>query len=167
MHAPREDSQPWYRQFWPWFLISIPAGTVVAAMFTINLAVVSSDGLVNDDYYKEGLAIHMDADRVKKAQQLGLSGQLAHERASGRVEVRLNEAAGNVLQLTLFHPTRANRDQQVALQHAGDGRYVGRLAMLEPANWRVSVQPPASDWRISGRLSIADAEQLHGSSELH
>ena len=33
------DTKPWYKQFWPWFLIALPGSVVVASMFTINLAV--------------------------------------------------------------------------------------------------------------------------------
>ncbi|WP_174564729.1 FixH family protein, partial [Solemya elarraichensis gill symbiont] len=51
----QETVKPWYRQFWPWFIISIPAGTVVAAFITIYIAVDGADPLVTDDYYKEGL----------------------------------------------------------------------------------------------------------------
>ena len=49
---------PWYRQFWPWAIISIPATTVVACAIMITLAILSDDGLVSDDYYREGLAIN-------------------------------------------------------------------------------------------------------------
>lgn len=34
-----KPSAPWYKQFWPWFLISLPASVVVASMFTISIAV--------------------------------------------------------------------------------------------------------------------------------
>ena len=30
---------PWYRQAWPWFLISLPATAVIAGSFTFYLAV--------------------------------------------------------------------------------------------------------------------------------
>jgi hypothetical protein len=33
---------PWYKQFWPWFLISLPAAVVVASMFTIKIAIDSA-----------------------------------------------------------------------------------------------------------------------------
>lgn len=167
MHAPREDSQPWFKQFWPWFLISIPAGTIVAAMFTINLAVETSDGLVKDDYYKEGLAIHKDADRVLEADRLGLHGELSHDPASGRVELLLEGTPSKLLKLTLYHPTRSHQDQLVDLQSAGNGRYVGRLDTLAPANWRVSVEPENGEWRISGRLSVGLEPQGQSTTALN
>jgi hypothetical protein len=157
MRPPREDTQPWYKQFWPWFLISIPAGTIIAAIVTINLAIETSDGLVKDDYYKEGLAIHKDAARVKSAQDLGITAQLQHDNASGRVEVQLSDAAiGDVerLALTLFHPTRDNHDQRILLTRLTQGVYAGEMAALVPANWRVTLTPPAGEWRVAGRLAI-------------
>jgi len=33
------DTKPWFKQFWPWFLISLPGSVVVASIFTISLAV--------------------------------------------------------------------------------------------------------------------------------
>ena len=42
----QEDTQPWYRQFWPWFLISLPAAAVVAGLYTLALAVNTKDSLV-------------------------------------------------------------------------------------------------------------------------
>ena len=43
MRPPREDTKPWYRQFWPWFLIALPGSVVVASMVTIWLAASTSD----------------------------------------------------------------------------------------------------------------------------
>jgi hypothetical protein len=33
------DSKPWFKQFWPWFLIALPGSVVIASMFTISLAI--------------------------------------------------------------------------------------------------------------------------------
>ena len=56
---PREDTLPWYRQFWPWFLICLPGSVVVAALTTMYIAHKGADDLVVDEYYKEGLAINL------------------------------------------------------------------------------------------------------------
>ncbi len=59
------DDRPWHRQFWPWVLIAIPATTVVACAVMITLAIVTDDGLVSDDYYREGLAINKKIEASK------------------------------------------------------------------------------------------------------
>ena len=44
---------PWYRQFWPWFIIALPASVVVASFFTLWLAISNPDQLViEDDEYQ-------------------------------------------------------------------------------------------------------------------
>ena len=40
---------PWYRQFWPWFIIALPASAVIAGIITFYLAVSRPDQLVVDD----------------------------------------------------------------------------------------------------------------------
>lgn len=46
--------EPWYKQFWPWFIIALPASVVIASFFTLYLAVSNPDHLiVTDDEYRE------------------------------------------------------------------------------------------------------------------
>ncbi len=40
---------PWYRQFWPWFIIALPASAVIASFITLYLAISRPDPLVVDD----------------------------------------------------------------------------------------------------------------------
>lgn len=35
----QKNNKPWFKQFWPWFLILLPTCGVVASMATITLAV--------------------------------------------------------------------------------------------------------------------------------
>ena len=46
---PREDSEPWYRQFWPWFIFSLPAAVVVAGITTVVIANRGADDLALRD----------------------------------------------------------------------------------------------------------------------
>ena len=50
------DVKPWYKQFWPWFLIAIPTSSFIMAYFIVKFATNTQDSLVVDDYYKEGKA---------------------------------------------------------------------------------------------------------------
>ena len=40
---------PWYRQFWPWFIIALPASAVIAGFITLYLAITRPDYVVIDD----------------------------------------------------------------------------------------------------------------------
>jgi hypothetical protein len=43
------ENLPWYRQFWPWFIIALPASAVIAGFITLWLAMSRPDHLVVDD----------------------------------------------------------------------------------------------------------------------
>ena len=162
MRPPPEDLKPWYQQFWPWFLISLPATAVIASVVTITLAVTTRDGLVQDDYYKKGLAIHKDAAQVQAARQLGLKASLRYSVANSAVEVYLNDApVGDLASLNFvaFHPTRSHQDRRLVMRRAERGRYIGKLQALTPANWRISIEPPGGTWRITGRIAIPQQSQ--------
>jgi hypothetical protein len=64
--------KPWYREPWPWFLISLPATAVIAGLTTVWIAATSADGLVVGDYYKAGLAINQTLARDDAARALAL-----------------------------------------------------------------------------------------------
>ena len=48
-----EQIQPWYKQFWPWFLITLPGIVVIASMITIYIAVTNPDRLVKKDQHED------------------------------------------------------------------------------------------------------------------
>ena len=38
-----EDTQPWYRHFWPWFIIALLGSSVTASLYTVYLAVSTAE----------------------------------------------------------------------------------------------------------------------------
>src|SRR5690606_32563701 len=71
MQSTSPEQTPWWRQLWPWFLISLPACAVIASLVTLWLAMDSADSLVVDDYYREGRAINRTIARDARATELG------------------------------------------------------------------------------------------------
>ena len=67
---------PWYRQFWPWFLIALPLLSVVAGLILLGFALDSRDSLVRDDYYKEGMMINQSIRRDQAAAAARLSARI-------------------------------------------------------------------------------------------
>lgn len=154
MHAMREDTEAWYRYFWPWFLFGLPATVVVAGIITINIAINSADGLVTDDYYKDGLAIHKDASQSATAEELGINGELRYQ-DTGAITIQLSSAEPlnhGLISLKLEHPTLPNNDQTVQLNHLGDGLYAGKINTLKPTNWKIAIFSEQAKWRINGRM---------------
>lgn len=157
MHPPREDSLPWYKQFWPWFLISLPASVVIAALVTVTIAINTDDGLVSDDYYREGLAVHKQAASTAHAQALGIAAEVNYRPEAGRLRVRLNQplpSGSRGMVIRIIHPTRPRRDQEIALTSLTGDTLGGQLAPLGPAHWKLQLHPDDKAWRIEGRLKL-------------
>lgn len=54
MAKESEGFEPWYRQFWPWFIIALPTAAVIASFVSLWLAVSHPDPLVvTDDEYQQ------------------------------------------------------------------------------------------------------------------
>lgn len=146
-------SKPWYREPWPWFLISLPAAAVVGGIATVWIAATNADGLVVGDYYKAGLAINQVLARDDKARALGLGATLQTEDGSlalsldGRLATHPER-----LTLVLAHPTRAGMDHTLALHHAGAGRYRAAMPALPAGKWLAQLSDDTSAWRLSGVL---------------
>ncbi len=145
-------SQPWYRDRWPWLLISIPAVSAVLGIIMLVLALGSDDGLVVDDYYKEGLGINQMLDKQAHARELALSANVSVNAEHSALRVMLNShpPAVGALTLRLVHPTRSGEDQLVQLRPLGGGMY--GAAMLPPVagRWHVILEDDAATWRLSG-----------------
>ncbi len=121
--------QPWYRQFWPWFIIALPLTAVIASIATLIIAAHDPDGLVADDYYKQGLAINQTLDRERRAQTLGLSGLLRVDTSTQRISLTLEGPLDardqKDMVLRMIHPTRPNLDRTLTLNSDGHGDMVG------------------------------------------
>ena len=131
---PITDTKPWYRQFWPWFIIALPASAVIAGLTTVYIAFDEPDGLVVDDYYKEGLAINQTLARDQRAAQLGLSALVTPGDQGDEFSIDLRRGAESegeeTLILTLQHPTRAHMDVTVPLVDRGAGGFHARVPPL-------------------------------------
>lgn len=152
------DTAPWYRQFWPWFLMGLPASVVVAGLVTFYIANRHADDLVIDEYYKEGLAINRQLARKQRANELGISAELNIQESA--LQLRLaGPIRNNILVLQLAHPIEADRDFTVSLGRRTDGSYSAPLPVSVAAHWHWTLDSGKdSDWRLDGRLTERNFE---------
>ena len=160
MITDARDRRPWFRHPWPWILMAGPAVVVVAGLTTAWIAATTSDGLVADDYYKQGLAVNQKLARNDAAATMQLEARL--RLAAGRIELRLMSRADAPLpprvKVTLAHPTRGGEDQKVTL--AGEkGVYTGEMAALGPGRWQVVIEDEAGAWRMAGKVQLPEAPE--------
>jgi hypothetical protein len=152
---------PWYRQRWPWLLAIMPVTAVIAGFATLWLAIKSDDGLVADDYYKDGLAINKIIVRDEMARHYNLDAI-----AQIRDKAISLQLAGNLpvipdsLQLTLNHPTRKGFDHVILLTRNKVGAYVGKAEDLIDARYDVILEPLNGAWRVAGQWRPAANKML-------
>ncbi len=147
------DNKPWYREPWPWILISLPLTAVIASLISAWLAVISNDGLVADDYYKQGMTINRTLHRDAAAAAMNLDAAL-HASADGHtMQVTLSGKLSPLpdrLRLSVLHPTQPGHDHFITLNAAGSGMYRGAMPNLGNGRWRLILEPPQREWRLTG-----------------
>lgn len=164
-HAPSSVPKPWYRQFWPWFVLAWPAAAVVGGFATLLIAAHHPDALVADDYYQAGLAINQDLARQQRAVALELTGILRRDPQARRLTIALihNDAwvQPQTLELELIHPTQPNLDRTILLQREAADRWSARSDIVIHGRWQLNLTPANAEWRLQGRLRIPHEYQAH------
>jgi len=140
-------SAPWYREPWPWLLMAGPAAVLVAGAATIWIAFASADGLVAEDYYRQGLAINKVLAREDAARRLGISAEVSFQTGVLRVELRGQNP--EALFAHLAHATRAGHDMRLRLAPVREGVYQAELPPLPAGRWRIVIEDPQGTWRIA------------------
>jgi hypothetical protein len=138
--------KPWYREPWPWLLMAGPAAVLVAGAATAWIAFASADGLVAEDYYRQGLGINRQLAREDAARRLGITGEVRLQ--AGRIEVTLHGTAPEALFVHLAHATRAGYDVRLRLPPTAAGAYAAELPAMPPGRWRIVIEDPRGAWRI-------------------
>ncbi len=164
MNSKRYASpQAWYREPWPWLLMLGPAIAIVAGLTTAYLAVVSSDGLVEDDYYQQGLTVNLRTARDQRAAELGIDAEFLLGGEGDRMRALLRGKEGvhlpETLSLGIAHPTRPGFDQKIELRSEGAGVYTGVVTPFA-GRWHVTLEDDRKEWRLVGDCVIGEQSVL-------
>lgn len=148
MESSAEDNLPWYKQFWPWFLILLPLTVVVAGVITFLIAQGNPPSLVSTDYYKEGLAINVNKQLEENAKKLGLSATI--DINSTALTIQLNGLKSQPAQLLvkLRHSTLSQHDQSLSLAKIADSTYQTPFTLPKRGKWYISIKEPSNAWEI-------------------
>ncbi len=156
--------EPWYKQFWPWFIFGLPACVVVASILTVIIAFQNQDSLVADNYYKEGLGINRLLAQDKAANRLELGAAVSIDSLIGELRVLMQ---GNVSQwpatidMQWVHPTSKQRDFFVTLRRRSDGQYQGQLPQSVSGRWYLQLSAAEPElWRIKSEVTLDGKQQF-------
>ena len=153
----REDTKPWYRQFWPWFIISLPAASVIGGLTTVWISLQTTDSLVirSEDGVRKASDRQIAAERF--ASEAGIAALVDIDAATGVVTATLRSGdLGHVpatLDFELSHPAFADRDVSIELNRAqpdaeGNAVWVGHLLAV-PGGRFYAVLRSGDTWRLT------------------
>ena len=146
------ENTPWYKQWMVWMVITPPVTAIVAGIITINLAIVSDDGLVVDDYYKQGLGINQTLQRDQLARDMKIEASVFIE--SKQIKLRLTGNNEQALTLSFIHPTQGQRDVILSMARLSSDGYQVELDKPLTGNWNLLLEPEDKSWRILGRINL-------------
>lgn len=152
----------WYLEPYVWLIILFPATAIIAGIITINIAIKSDDGLVIDDYYKQGLEINRTLERDKAAARYGLHANLHFNPDAKLIRLYLTANSDyqlpDTIKLSFSHHTRSGFDQELLLEKIDDAIYQAVLPKLIAGTF--TVQLTADNWRLlkSARVPITTLE---------
>jgi hypothetical protein len=164
---------PWYRFFWPWFIVILLTTSVVAGIVTVVIAFRNQDSLVDDRYYEAGIAINQRLAAEANAERLEIRATLAIDELTGEVQISL---AGNFdtipehLTLDLSHATQGSHDAAVTLTKTEANHFYGQLETPARGRYYASLQPSsgpdetthgsAQAWRLQREIRLPSSESL-------
>jgi hypothetical protein len=147
---------PWYRQFWPWFLIALPTAAVVASIASLVIALRNADSLVRPDWSEAGDAINVELALEREAASRAIIATISLDPREKRLSVVLSGRADTTRHLTLVfrHPTDAARDVSLNLPALDDGSFAGEVPAYLLGSWHLAIAPPDRSWLLRKRVWI-------------
>ncbi|AWL07094.1 cytochrome oxidase assembly protein [Massilia oculi] len=158
-----QQTAPWYKHRWPWFLMIGPVAVMIGTGVSAWLGAQQPDAMVVADYYKQGKAINQDLRRDRVATGLALSFEASHDAQAGRLNGRLASGGQPVVapfHIRLAHPTLPERDLELEALPDAQGRFSAALPVLEATHWQAVVEGAARDWRLARSWSPAKQASL-------
>lgn len=152
MSSPAPAARKWYQVPMMWLVLGIPLASVFGGVVMLTLAVNNDDGLVVDDYYKDGMEINRVLDRDRKAAELGLKAQFSM--ADRQLQVRLFSNGQmeypESLEFSMLNATRQGLDRTVIVREQSPGIYSAPFDAAVDGRWYLTLG--TTDWRISGSM---------------
>ncbi len=147
--------KPWFRQFWPWFLILLPSTVIIWTLGTVVLFSQHSVSLVSEDYYKEGRAINQDISKLQEAKALGLNALVSSDNNELTVVLERGKLEQYpALKIKLAHRTLAEKDIEQLVSSDAQGVY--RLVLDDSLQgpWFVKITSFDSKWILQGKVNF-------------
>lgn len=160
---PENNALPWYKEFWPWFIIGMLSFSVVLGLSMLTISIRNADSLVVDNYYDAGKGINTSLEREKLAEQLNIAGTLSLDTEIGQIEFTLTgDSRPQHLVLNLISPTQVERDRRIVMQPISGDLYRGLLQ--EDIQGRRFIEvlglEDGAEWRLFEEHTLVNGEPI-------
>ncbi|ANU36439.1 FixH family protein [Vibrio scophthalmi] len=150
--------KPWYKQFWPWFLILLPLTVIIWSVIRIVILSNHSVSLVTEDYYKKGKGINIDLSKIKVAKKLAINASALSD--GNAIVLTLDKGTLEhfpAIHATFAHRTLPDRDFNQMLTANASGEY--HILLEEPLQgpWFIELTPHDKQWLVQGRVTFPSA----------
>ena len=142
------STNPWYKQPWLWFILSVPIASVILSSIMVSVAVIGKDSLVSDNYYKDGMGINQTIEQDKLAVQLNIIPVVTIQDTTVTVKIQSEAMTTQAfLTLKLLHPTVSEKDLTIRLLPTPDG-FIGDLPNKAEGRRYLDLYGFDNSWRI-------------------
>ncbi|ENM5787087.1 FixH family protein [Vibrio metoecus] len=147
--------KPWYKQFWPWFLIILPLTVVIWTVATVIVFANNSVSLVTEDYYKKGKGINIDLSKINIAKELELHATIQSEGNNVLIAFDKGQLTHYpAIQAMFAHRTLPDRDFSQLVTADAQGIYRVKLDHELQGPWFIELTPHDAQWLIQGRITF-------------
>jgi len=156
--------KPWYKEPWPWLFMAPIATAMVVGFSMLGVAIKTNDGLVTDDYYRQGVLYNENKERDDLAKTLGINGLLTMDEITGDILLTMEfgqaEPVARIVG-ALRSPTFARDDQTFTLTAIRPGFFQASIPQMRAGAWNIELVAPDGTWRIVERIGLPLAGPTH------
>ena len=153
--SSRQGNKPWYKVPYFWLMVAIPASSIVLGTALVVTAAMKEDDVVAADWYKQGRTINRSLEEEDIARRLGLAVTLDFkEEIKGVLVADTSIPWPNQLTVAMRHPTFADRDAIIQLEHNGDGVYTAEAPTFNGDEAIITITPTDKTWRLQQRVFL-------------
>ena len=145
---------PWYKEPWPFILISITGLGVVAGSTLAYIGLSNPPEIVRGEFGSLAKFITEDDSRIQEARALGLVGRLGLDGETILLSLSASDLSSlpEQLMVQFQHPASSAGDSVAMLVHHGGGEYRGPYTEPPHARAHVRVTDLTQNWSLAGRL---------------
>ena len=136
----------WFKEFWVWVIIGLPALVIAGCLFVVYIAFSKADLVIENDWQQVKYSKKLE---VAAKIQLMAKQKLVHIKLIGPPNIQ-----PELLILKLEHPTLAHLDQKITLYKTKKGIYEGVLNEIQTGPRYASIFPKSNQWRLKGQIQL-------------